>query len=278
LLFVFEIGGIVISGIDTESMSGSILDDIGRENINLLRYILIIQDIALFFVPAVLIRYLLLPDRRSSLTDFRFPRVNEIAIVVLLAFCIFPVTGFAGQLNADMELPEWLSGIEMWMKTKEDEATAVLDLILPSETAGVMFLNVFIIALLPAICEELIFRGVFQRILYGFFKSPHPAIWLTAFLFSAIHLQFYGFIPRFILGLIFGYLFYWGGTLWLPITAHFVNNSVPVIASFLKSGAITDGTTGISLLKQILILPAPLTIIIVILFYFRRRSNKNSET
>ena len=90
------------------------------------------------------------------------------------------------------------------------------------------------LAVLPAIGEELIFRGVFQKIFYDFFKSGHMAIWVTAFLFSALHFQFYGFIPRLILGLVFGYLFFWSGTLWLPVLSHFVNNAVPVIGVYIQ--------------------------------------------
>ncbi|TAF81977.1 MAG: CPBP family intramembrane metalloprotease, partial [Sphingobacteriales bacterium] len=88
------------------------------------------------------------------------------------------------------------------------------------------------IAILPAIGEELFFRGTIQNIFTALFKNPHVAVWLTAILFSAIHLQFYGFLPRMFLGALFGYLFIWGKSIWLPILGHFLNNGFAVIMAF----------------------------------------------
>jgi uncharacterized protein len=127
------------------------------------------------------------------------------------------------------------------------------------------------LAVIPAIGEELIFRGVFQKIFYDLFKSGHLAIWVTAFAFSALHFQFFGFIPRFILGLVFGYLFYWSGTLWLPVISHFVNNAVPVIGAYIQS----KGCFGILSWEQIIILPLMVIISIFILRYFRNKSKKS---
>ena len=155
-------------------------------------------------------------------------------LVTILAFCTFPVTRLAGQLNSGMVLPDWLSGVEQWMKDKEDYANHLMDLIMTPETFSGMWLNILIIAALPAIGEELIFRGVFQKIFHNLFRSGHLSVWVTSFLFSAIHFQFYGFLPRFILGLIFGYLFLWSRNLWLPVIAHFINNAVPTVGAYLK--------------------------------------------
>lgn len=272
LLTVLVIGGIQFSGLHFNSLPDNFLTEIGHGNINLLRYFMITEEVALFVVPAVIVRKLLLSESQTSLKDFGLPRINEIAIVVVLAFCILPVTGIMGQLNAEMKLPDWLSGVEQWMRNKENAASDLINQLIPSETVGIMIINLIIIAVLPAISEELIFRGVFQRIFYGFFKSVHPAIWFTAFLFSAMHIQFYGFVPRFILGLVFGYLYFWGRTLWLPITAHFVNNAVPVIAAYFQGWDIANAPPEIALWKQLITLPVPVTIIVVILLYFRNRS------
>jgi membrane protease YdiL (CAAX protease family) len=274
LLIALTIGGILFSGLDIRSLPDNFLSEIGEGNVNLLRYLVVTEELALFIVPALIVRKLLLPESQASLKDFGLPRINEIAIVVVLAFCILPVTGITGHFNAEMKLPDWLSGVEQWMKTKENNASGLIDQLIFSETFGIMILNLIIIAVLPAISEELIFRGVFQRIFYGFFKSYHPAIWLTAFLFSAVHLQFYGFIPRFILGLVFGYLFYWSRTLWLPMIAHFVNNAAFVIASYYQGRELTGATPDISLWKQLIGLPVPVTIIVVVLLYFRNKSKR----
>jgi membrane protease YdiL (CAAX protease family) len=89
------------------------------------------------------------------------------------------------------------------------------------------------IAFLPSIGEELLFRGVIQRIFTNWTRNYHWGIWISALLFSALHMQFYGFIPRMFLGVLFGYLLVWSGSMWLPIIAHFINNAVAVVAMYL---------------------------------------------
>jgi membrane protease YdiL (CAAX protease family) len=100
--------------------------------------------------------------------------------------------------------------------------------------------NIFMIAVLPALGEELLFRGVIQRIFTSWIRNYHWGIWIAAFLFSAMHMQFYGFLPRMALGAMFGYLLVWTGTMWVPILAHFVNNTMGVLAYyFISKGVIS---------------------------------------
>jgi membrane protease YdiL (CAAX protease family) len=140
-----------------------------------------------------------------------------------------------------------------------------------------MIINLFIIAILPAVGEEFFFRGVLQKILIKLFKSGHVAIWVTAFIFSAMHFQFFGFVPRFILGLIFGYLFFWSGTLWLPVISHFINNAVPVIMAYKQGMEKFNAPPDTPLWKMALALPLPVAIGLIILFYFRNRSKINDR-
>jgi len=93
--------------------------------------------------------------------------------------------------------------------------------------------NIFLIAILPALGEELFFRGAIIRVFQDW-RGFKTAIWITAFIFSAIHLQFYGFLPRLLMGAFFGYLLLWSENLWLPVTAHFINNVVAVVFYYLK--------------------------------------------
>ena len=97
-----------------------------------------------------------------------------------------------------------------------------------------------IIALIPAFGEELLFRGLIQKGLFKSWGNIHLAIWLSAFLFSALHLQFLGFIPRFLIGGLLGYLFFWSGSIWLPILAHFVNNATAVLLSFMINKGVIN--------------------------------------
>jgi membrane protease YdiL (CAAX protease family) len=232
LFIVFLVAGILIFNADSGVLENPSVA-VGEKDIAFLRYILISQQISFFIVPAIIILNKLKTGYQTGLMDMKMPRINEVVLVIVLAFCIFPITGFTGELNSTMHLPDWLSGVNQWIIEKEENAARLLDTIMTQDTFWVMILNLLMIAVLPAIGEELIFRGVFQKILSNLFRSGHMAIWVTAFLFSAIHFQFFGFVPRFILGLVFGYLFFWSGTLWLPVISHFVNNAVPVIGAFI---------------------------------------------
>ena len=277
LLFtVFFVAGILIFDADLEFLK-NYSSDFSIKNITFLRYILISQHISLFIIPAIIILIKLKHDHQISLFGLKMLRVKEVVLVIVLAFCIFPINSFAGELNSWLHLPYWLSGVEQWIIEKKKYATHLEDMLMTPNTFWAMIFNILIIAVIPAIGEEMIFRGVFQKILSSLFKSGHLAIWVTAFIFSALHFQFFGFIPRFILGLIFGYLFFWSGTLWLPIISHFVNNAVSIIAAYIQGWENLKATPDIPLWEQILGLPVPIIISIVILLYFRNKSKKDAE-
>ena len=270
--------GTLIFGIDPAEVSDGLLAEAGETNIDFIRYLMIMQDICLFIIPAIIIIFLLKPAYHKSPVDLKVLRINEVALVILLAFCLFPITSFTGELNSGIHLPGWLSDVEKWMAEKEENADKLIGLLIVSDTIWIMMLNLIMIAVLPAIGEELIFRGVFQKIFYDFFKSGHPAVWITAIIFSTLHFQFFGLIPRFILGLVFGYLYLWSGTLWLPVIAHFVNNAVPVIGEYIKGVEYVTSQPDVVLWKQIIGLPVPIIATALILWYFRNKSKTNSET
>jgi len=115
----------------------------------------------------------------------------------------------------------------------EDAAKVMIEKFMKVDSFGGLMFNIFMIAVLPALGEELMFRGVIQRIFSNWTKNYHWGIWITAFLFSAMHMQFYGFLPRMALGAMFGYLLVWTGTMWVPILAHFVNNLMGVLGYYL---------------------------------------------
>ncbi len=276
LSIILSLAGMMIFGSDLTVLEKS-KTALSNKDFGFLRYLLIIQDISLLIIPSVIIFVMMKPERTARLNELKIPHMKEVGLVVILAFCIFPVTSFTGQINAGMHLPEGLSGVEKWMIEKEDHANSILNQSLVSPSFSIMILNLFIIAILPAIGEELFFRGVLQKIFYNLFKSGHIAIWFTAFIFSTLHFQFFGFVPRFILGLVFGYLFFWSGTLWLPVISHFVNNAVPVIMAYIQGMEKFNATTDTPLWKQAIALPLPITIGLLILFYFRNKSNDKNE-
>jgi len=241
-------------------------------------FTLVAQDISFFIVPALIILIFLDPEYKSGILSLETLSLNDIFLVTILAFCVFPVTGLAGQLNSGMTLPDKLSGLELWMREKEDYADHLLDVIMTPGTFWGMWLNLIIIAALPAVSEELIFRGVLQRMFHKLVRSGHLSVWITSFLFSAIHFQFYGFLPRLLLGLIFGYLFLWSRNIWLPIIAHFVNNAVPTVGAYVKGWEEINEPLLANPWKQIAGMIVPLTIAILILAYFRKRSSEYQKT
>jgi membrane protease YdiL (CAAX protease family) len=140
-----------------------------------------------------------------------------------------PFMNAVTELNSALDLPVWLDAVEQKIKLMEENAARLTELFLKSETYGQLAFNLLMIAVLPALGEEFLFRGVLQRLFTEWTKNKHVGILIGAFVFSFIHFQFYGFIPRFLLGLYFGYLLIWSSSIWVPVAAHFINNGVAVI-------------------------------------------------
>jgi uncharacterized protein len=277
LSIILILAGTLIFGSDLNILNKSDTY-LNSNDLSFLKYILVTQDISIFIIPSILIFRLLKPDSVSGLNELARPQLKEAGMMIIIAFCLFPITTFTGELNAGMHLPVWLGGVEKWMTQKEDHANDIINQVIVSSSFGIMILNLLIIAVIPAIGEEFIFRGVLQRIFYNYFKSGHLAVWITAIIFSTLHFQFFGFLPRFLLGLVFGYLFFWSETLWLPVIAHFINNSVPVVMAYAEGMDKFNAPVNTPLLKQIILLPLPTTIILVILFYFRNKSKTTAAS
>ncbi|WP_342082925.1 CPBP family intramembrane glutamic endopeptidase [Dyadobacter sp. OTU695] len=156
-----------------------------------------------------------------------------LAFVLVLAF--IPVNSKFIEWNAAMDLPDALSGLEKWMRDKEDQLSVMTEFLTSYKSFGQLLIALFVVTLLPALGEEMLFRGVIQTKLFQELRNIHVAIWLSAAIFSAIHFQFYGFLPRMMLGALFGYLYYWTGNLWVAILAHFVNNGFVLVMMYLHN-------------------------------------------
>lgn len=135
--------------------------------------------------------------------------------------------------NAQLTLPEFMKPFEDWAFEKEQQAKLLTEFLTDFENFSQFLIALLVIAVIPAVGEELLFRGLIQNQMHGITKNHHLAIWITGFLFSAIHLQFYGLIPRMFLGALFGYMYYWSGNLLIPIVAHFINNAFTLTMLYL---------------------------------------------
>jgi membrane protease YdiL (CAAX protease family) len=154
-----------------------------------------------------------------------------------------PVIEWFSVVNQHLVLPGWMSSIETWMRNSEDQANNLTVAFLSASGIRGLVSNLFMVAVLPAIGEELLFRGLLQRLIKRMTGSSHWGIWITAALFSALHLQFFGFLPRLLLGALFGYLLEWTGTLWLPMIAHFINNATGVLVYFFTGEGLERNQT-----------------------------------
>ena len=126
--------------------------------------------------------------------------------------------------NKSISFPSFMSSFESWALLKEKQLESLTIYLVSFENNFEYLIGIIAIAIIPGFCEEYFFRGVLQKNLNLLLKNAHIAILLSSLLFSAFHLQFYGFFPRFFLGVFFGYLFYWSGSLMYPVIAHALNN------------------------------------------------------
>jgi membrane protease YdiL (CAAX protease family) len=166
--------------------------------------------------------------------------LTALVVTVVIVFSFMIVNTIFIEWNASIKLPESLSGIENWAEDLEESMKELTEYLTEFESTGYFIVAIVVIALIPGIGEELLFRGLLQNILKRMVKNDHAAIWIAAILFSAIHFQFYGFIPRMLLGALFGYLYVWSGNLIIPMVAHFINNSVSLIALYVYQKGLTD--------------------------------------
>jgi|SRR6476661_501201 len=147
------------------------------------------------------------------------------AVVVV----ILPLMSGLIAWNAAAGFPSFLHDFEMWARAKEAQAQELTRYLTRFTTTGRLLVGLLVIAVVPAIAEELVFRGVIQKNLVRWFNSRHVGVWLAAAIFSAIHLQFLGFVPRMVLGLVLGYLYEWSGNILVPMAAHFTQNALQLL-------------------------------------------------
>ena len=277
-LLVSMLLAIPLFGLDSMLNIPTISDLNNPESIRILKYFQVVQSIGLFIVPPFVLAWLFHGQIAEYLLLNKKSTSGSIFLVAALVFFSLPLINFIGEWNTRMEFPEFLAGLERWMKNAEENAAELTEAFLNVETTGGLLFNLFMIAFLPAIGEELLFRGVIQRIFTNWTLSHHWGIWISAILFSALHIQFYGFVPRMLLGVLFGYLLVWSGSVWLPIAAHFFNNGFAVVALYLINKNILNpkveeiGSTSDSYYTAILSLA-----LIFLLMFLIKKENRGNE-
>lgn len=221
-------------GVNLETIISGLNEQSARSLRDIVRMANLLNHLATFTLPALLVALLLY--KRDWIAFFKLNGLPSLGILFTSIFFVivaFPFVQITYWLNHQLPLPEWMRTME---ETTSDMVKGLLVMDSPTE----LVFNLLIIAVIPAIGEELIFRGIVQQQFQRLLRSPVLAIWLSAILFSAIHLQFVGFLPRMVLGATLGYIFYWTRSLWTPILAHFVTNAMQVIAQYVTNGKLTE--------------------------------------
>lgn len=269
---------IPLFGLDMKTIY-TIIAHSDADHIGLLKYFQVIQSISLFLVPALIASWLFSNNASRFLhTDAKFSGYTLILVFMAVVISI-PFMNYITLLNSGLDLPLWLDGLESNIKAMEENAARLTQLFIQSSSFRDLAVNFFIIAILPAVSEEFMFRGVLQRLFIDWSKNTHAGVIIAAFLFSFIHFQFYGFIPRFLLGLYFGYLLVWSSSIWIPVTGHMINNGIAVIYYHFASKPVGDtaldtiGTGRES--NYLLYLSVFLTSITIGLIYLHEKKDKN---
>ncbi len=256
----------------TDILNG--FDPSREEYLNFMRYIQLLSHIGLFVVSSLVFAALI---GRNPWRYLRMTVLPTWALVFLSAAVMLtalPLVQFSASINEMLTLPEALRGLEEWMRRTEEAAGEATRLFLEVESWQGLLFNIFLIAIIPALGEEFIFRGIIQRIFHQWTGRGHLAVWVAAILFSAMHLQFFGFLPRLVLGVLMGYMFLFTGNIWFPVIAHFFNNALAVTMFYLHhNGYLNLGPEGL----EGNIFPAyfgviSLVVVVLLLWAMQRRS------
>lgn len=235
------------------------------------KLIQILGSVGTFVVPALLFSYLFAGDI-FSYYNFRNPtNTVSMLLVVLMMISIIPFINYMAEINLKMEIP--FRALDQMLRSLEGTAEEMMVAFTATKSIWGLLVNLLMIGVIAAVGEELIFRGVLQRLMIQMVKNSHLAIVITALLFSAFHFQFFSFLPRFVLGLLLGYLMFYGRSIWYPILAHFVNNAMGVIYYYFNSRGSADdmleeiGTS--TLIPVAAVVSLALFLVFGVLWYYR---------
>ena len=258
-------------------------------SVSSLKWIQFFQSAAMFLLPPLCMAYLW---SKQPLEWLKVKGEKELkgerVWAVVLMLVALPAINLLAHINEQIALPAFLEPLEAWMKTQEETAKNLTDQFMHVTTFGGLIINLLLMAVLPAISEELTFRGVLmnlfkvkgERLKVKGESVPHLAIWCSAILFSAIHLQFYGFVPRMLMGALFGYMLVWTGSLWTPILMHFTNNAMAVILYFvsLRAGWDIEMMDAIGTNDTLWLGVVSMVITIVGIYAFRRSTTMSNAS
>jgi membrane protease YdiL (CAAX protease family) len=229
-----------------------------------IRISVVLQDLIIFILPAIATAMVVTRLPAQLLCIDRKPRLSVVLITMAVMICATPALNAVIEWNSNWHLPDSMANVEQFFRQLEDGAEATTKLLMSGASIPSLIISILIVGILAGFSEELFFRGAFQRIMSQMNLNIHVVIWSVAFIFSAFHLQLFGFVPRMLLGAFLGYLLYWSKSLWVPIIAHSFNNTLVVISEYIKTNSSTPSNDAVSLSDLGSSLASPYDIIIVI--------------
>jgi membrane protease YdiL (CAAX protease family) len=272
-LIVGTIGSAILasaSGIDIMTLADPDKWDYSNPAmLTFLRGMMVIQFLSLYIIPVFLFARLC-DSKPSDYLGLRSANLLYFILGVAVLLIALPFVDWTGTINNSL-IPESTS-LGKWMKSMEESTGKQIAFMLKGQGINDLIINLIFVAAFAGIGEELFFRGVLQRLFIKSFKSPWVGILLTAFIFSAIHLQFYGFIPRFILGILLGLIYWYSGSLWPAIIAHFAYDALAVIVIHYKPEMAEKEGMTVSFANQAVLALASLVLVVVIIVVMKKIS------
>lgn len=233
---VFQLLGLLVSTMIFDVSTFELMDFEGSADKNVIHAVKLLQIIGALgtFVFSSLLLSFLYTGRWLGFFPFgKEPGGRSVILLIVIMLFSLPLVNFLTELNMRLEIP--FSGIENYFRQMDEQTEKLMMTMVRADNIGALLVNLFMIAIIPAVGEELVFRGLIQRHLADLFRNPHVAIVLASVIFSLMHFQVYSFLPRFFLGMLLGYAFHYGRSIWYPMIAHLVNNALGVVFYYFYS-------------------------------------------
>jgi len=202
---------------------------------------MVVQDVMVFILPAILLAVICYRKPWAFLQVDRAPQWQALVLVAAVWAVSLPALNWVVDWNQHLHLPASMAGLEKAMRDAEAALELMTKNMLTTDSFGQMLWAFVVVGVMAGVSEELFFRGALMGIMRRGRASIHVVIWTVAIVFSAIHFQFLGFVPRMLLGAWFGYLLVWTRSLWVPIAAHALNNGMVVVLSWMDNRHWIDG-------------------------------------
>ena len=275
---IFILAALLILGLIIGSVIGVIYPLVSGQDVmslNSLRFMQISSQIFTFVLPPIIYAMLIKENPKESL-GIKNVSYHWFIIGFVMMYAILPLNNVFAEWNAGLKLPESMSRIEELIKEMYESSAVVLEKLVNVNTFGGFVINLIMIAGLAALGEELLFRSIIQTSLIKTCKNAHVGIIIASAIFSFIHFDFYAFIPRLVLGMLLGYMFYYSRSIWVSMFMHFVNNATAVVIYYLNNIGVTN--VDVETFGQTQLLPLLISIaLMAVLFWLAIRRMKNVQ-